>query len=537
MSGIAGDLCLVVFAGLVGGVFARALKQPLVLGYILAGILIGPYTGGATVSEIGNVEKLADVGVALLLFSLGMEFSIKDLKPIGKIAFGGSAIQVLLSMVTGVVIGRIMGIEYGPSLWLAAAGVSSSTAVILKTLTSRGFASTLSGRIMLGMSIVQDMTLIPIMILLVNGGKGGVVASFAKPVGYTVGFVLIMAVLGARAVPWILSRVARWNSRELFMLFIVAMGLGVGSITYAVGLSFGFGAFVAGMVLSESDYGHKALSELTSLKDLFGLLFFVSVGMLLDPMYLKENFFTVVTVMLAVISVRGAILSAVSWLMGYRRVIPVAVFFGMLPISEIAFVLIRTGLDIGGIDRELYSLILNMVILSMLLGPSLSGLTAPLYGAIKKTFPERALRAINLPSVLKNHIIVAGGGLLSLHIAHALKERGDAYVVIEPQFNIFETIKKQGHPAIYGDPAQENILTAAHTENASEAIVAAGDIRTARETIKAIRGLAPSITIVARGENEKEVKRLIEMGATRGVIPQQGAAMEMIRSGEEARLG
>lgn len=533
MSGIAGDLCLVVFAGLVGGSLARAAKQPLILGYILAGILIGPYTGGATVTEIENIERLADVGVALLLFSLGLEFSLKDLRPIGKIAFAGTAIQVLLSMGMGVAIGRTMGMEYGPSLWLAAAGVSSSTAVILKTLTSRGFASTLSGRIMLGMSIIQDMTLIPIMILLVNGGDGGIIASFVKPICYTVGFILIMTVLSAKAIPWTLRHVARWNSRELFLLFIVAMGLGVGSITYAVGLSFAFGAFVAGMVLSESDYGHKALSELTSLRDIFGLLFFVSVGMLLDPLYLKENILTVLAVLLAVSFGRGFILSSISWLMGYRRIIPVALFFGMLPISEIAFVLIRTGLDVGGLDKGLYSLILNVVILSMLLGPALSGLTAPLYGAMKKTFPERKIKAINIPPVMQNHIVIAGGGSLSLYVANLLKEKGKAYVVIESQFNVFETIKKQGHPVIYGDPTQENILKAVHITNASEAILTIKDIGTTQATIKAIRELAPSIPMIARGEDEKEIKRLTEMGVSRVVIPQQGAAMEMIRSGDE----
>ncbi len=529
MTGIAGDLSLVIVAGLIGGSIARLLKQPLILGYILVGILVGPYTGGTTVSEVQNIEKLADVGVALLLFSLGLEFTVKDLKPIGKIAFGGTAIQVALTMAYGFLIGKFMG--WGDqSLWFAAAVVSSSTAVILKTLTSRGFASTLSGKIMLGMSIIQDMALIPIMILLVNKGDGGLISS-VKPVLYALGFVLIMTVLSIRAIPWILRQVARWGSRELFLMFVVALGLGVGSITSAVGLSFAFGAFVAGLVLSESDYGHRALSELTPLRDVFGLLFFVSVGMLLDPSYLRENIWLILTLMAVVTLGKGAMLAAISWSMGYRRVIPMALFFGMLPISEIAFVLIRTGLDAGSLGKDVYSLTLNTVILSMVIGPALSGLTAPLYSKVKEKFPERKIKAVNMPQSLKGHTVVAGGGPLTPYVAELLRDQKDVYVIVEPQFNVFESIKKQGHPAIYGDPAQHNVLEAVHIKDAALIIITTQEIDSTAALVKALMSEAPLVAKVARGDDDREVKKLSALGVNRVVIPKQGAAMEMVRAG------
>lgn len=530
MTGIAGDLSLVIIAGLVGGSIARLLKQPLILGYILAGILVGPYTGGATVSEIQNIEKLADIGIALLLFSLGLEFSVKELRPIGRIAFGGTAIQVGLTMAYGIVIGRCMGWG-GQSMWFAAAVVSSSTAVILKTLSSRGFVSTLSGKIMLGMSIVQDMALIPIMILLVHQGKGGLLSS-VKPVLYAVGFVLAMTVLSVRAIPWILKQVSRWESRELFRLFVVALGLGVGSITSAVGLSFAFGAFVAGMVLSESDYGHRALSELASLRDVFGMLFFVSVGMLLDPEYLRDHLTTILLLVSAVTMGKGAILAAISWLMGYRRVIPMALFFGMLPISEMAFVLIRTGMDAGAMTQDLYSLTLNTVILSMVLGPMLSGLTAPVYSRMKERFPGKKVKAVNLPQSLSDHRIVAGGGPLTPYVADLLRESNHQYVIIEPLFNLFESMKKKGHPTIYGDPSQQNILDAVNVKEASLIIMTTQEIGQTISLGRALMAIAPSVPKVAGGDDDGEIERLISIGVNRVVIPKQGAAMDMIRTGD-----
>lgn len=530
MTGIAGDLSLVILAGLIGGSIARFLKQPLILGYILAGLLVGPYTGGTTVSEIQNIEKLADVGVAFLLFSLGMELSLKDLKPIGKIAFGGTAIQVGLTMIYGTLIGKFMGWD-GQSVWFAAAVISSSTAVILKTLTSRGFVTTLSGRIMLGMSIVQDMMLIPIMILLVNKGDGGLLSSI-KPVLYSLGFVLIMTVLSLGAIPWVLKQVSKWESRELFLMFVVALGLGVGTITSAVGLSFAFGAFVAGVVLSESDYGHKALSELAPLRDVFGLLFFVSVGMLLDPCYFYENIWVIFTLMSVVTLGKGAILSTIAWIMGYRRVIPMALFFGMLPISEMAFVLIRAGLDMGALTQDFYSITLNTVILSMIVGPVLSGLTAPLYTKMKKRFPERKIRAVNVPSFLTGHKVIAGGGPLTPYVADIFREKKQPYVVIEPQFNLFESMKKQGHPAIYGEPTQQNVLDAVNIQDASLIIITTQNIHTTITLARALVEAAPSVSKVARGDNEREIRRLMLLGIDKVVVPQQGAAMEMVRTGE-----
>ena len=286
------DIILVIIAGLGGGILARLLKQPLILGYIVAGVVIGPHTTGATVRDVHGVEQLADIGVGLLLFSLGLEFSKKSIRAIAGIAIWGSLLQVLLTIVGGCCIVKyVLGWELTAALWFGLAIASSSTAVIMKTLVSRGNMNTLSGKLMMGMSIIQDMSLIPLMILLMQLGSEEAIVwkNLLIPIANALGFVLVMHVFGTYFAPRILRWVAKWDSRELFSLFIVAIGLGVGVISNELGLSFAFGAFVAGLVLCESDYGHKALSELIPLRDLFALLFFVSIGMLLDIRFLMSS--------------------------------------------------------------------------------------------------------------------------------------------------------------------------------------------------------------------------------------------------------
>jgi CPA2 family monovalent cation:H+ antiporter-2 len=285
----------------VGGLIAQRLKQPLILGYILAGIAVGPYTGGVTVTEIHDIELLAEIGVALLLFALGLEFSLKELQPVRYVALIGTPLQILLTIAYGFGIGQWLGWAWLPSLWLGGLICLSSTMVILKTLMSQGRLGTLSSRVMIGMLIVQDLTVVPLVIVLpeLNNLEAGL-----PRVGWAVVkaalFLAVMIFVGTRVIPWLMKRIAGWNSRELFLLAVTAIGLGVGYGTYLFGLSFAFGAFVAGMVLSESDYGHQALSDIIPLRDIFGLLFFVSVGMLLDPAFLMANLGTILLLVLIV---------------------------------------------------------------------------------------------------------------------------------------------------------------------------------------------------------------------------------------------
>ncbi|HJX31456.1 MAG TPA: cation:proton antiporter, partial [Thermodesulfobacteriota bacterium] len=252
--GIAADIAIIVVAALIGGAIAQRLKQPLILGYILAGVLVGPYTGGVTVTEIHDIERLAEIGVALLLFGLGLEFSLKELKPVKKVALIGTPIQILLTMGYGFAIGRLFGWEWLPSLWVGALISLSSTMVMLKTLMNRGLLGTLSSRVMIGMLIVQDLAVVPFMIILPQLQNPEVgLPLLGLAVLKSACFLVLIVLFGTRIIPRMLAYIAKGNSRELFLLAVTATGLGVGYATYLFGLSFAFGAFVAGMVLSESE--------------------------------------------------------------------------------------------------------------------------------------------------------------------------------------------------------------------------------------------------------------------------------------------
>ena len=354
--GIAADIAIIVVAGLIGGLIAQRLKQPLLLGYILAGIMVGPFTIGPTVSDVHEIELLAEIGVALLLFALGLEFSLKELQPVRKIALIGTPIQLLLTMAFGYGIGQLLGWDWFSSLWFGGLIALSSTMVALKTLMSQGRLGTLSSRVMIGMLIVQDLAVVPLMIILPELNKPGAgMPILGVAAVKAIIFLVLMVVVGTRVFPRLVAYVARWNSRELFLVAITAVGLGVGYTTYLFGLSFAFGAFVAGIVLSESDYGHQALSDIIPLRDVFGLLFFVSVGMLLDPYFVIENWQVVLLVVLLVSVGKAVIFGTLSHLFGYGNIVPFAVGLSLFQAGEFSFVLARVGVGTNSIGDDLYS--------------------------------------------------------------------------------------------------------------------------------------------------------------------------------------
>ncbi len=250
--GIAADIAIIVVGGLIGGLIAQRLRQPLIIGYILVGVLLGPNTGGITVSDVHEIELLAEIGVALLLFALGLEFSLKELQPVRRIALIGTPIQMLLTILLGLLIGAALGWNTVTSLWFGSMIALSSTMVILKTLASQGRMGTLSSRVMIGMLIVQDLAVVPLMIILpqLADPEAGLPVLGLAALRAAI-FLGAMIFVGTRVIPRVMAAIARWNSRELFLLAVTAMGLGIGYVSYLFGLSFAFGAFVAGLVLSE----------------------------------------------------------------------------------------------------------------------------------------------------------------------------------------------------------------------------------------------------------------------------------------------
>ena len=529
--GIAADIAIILVAALIGGLIAQQLRQPLILGYILAGILVGPYTGIVSISNIHDIELLAEIGVALLLFALGLEFSLKELNPVRSIALLGTPIQLLLTIAFGYLIGYVLGWDWVEAAWFGGMISVSSTMVILKTLMSQGRLGTLSSRVMIGMLIVQDLAVVPLMIILPQLGdpEGGVGELGWAAVKAAI-FLFLMIFVGTRIMPWLMGIIARWNSRELFLLAITALGLGIGYATYLFGLSFAFGAFVAGMVLSESDYNHQALSNIIPLRDLFGLLFFASVGMLLDPNFFIENLTLVLGVSLMVILAKGILFATISRLFGYVNVIPLAVGLTMFQVGEFSFVIARVGISTNSISNELYSLTLTIAIVTMVLTPFLSGLVTPLYHLRQRLFTHEVVQTINVPQDgLHNHVIIAGGGRLGRHIALVLQQLDLSFVIIDMDYRRVEEVKDNGYPIIFGDASEPVVLEAAAVHRACLVLITTPAVITTQIIVDHVREENKEVHIVARASGVEQMRALHEHGVYEAVQPEFEASLEMMR--------
>ena len=529
--GIATDIILLIVAAFAFGLLLHRLGQPLILGYIAAGVILGPHAGFRVITNAHEIELLAEIGVALLLFALGLEFSLKDLKPVKKIALIGAPVQMALTIALGFGIGSFMGWDWQHSLWLGGLISLSSTMVILKTLMSRGWMGTLSSKVMIGMLIVQDLAVVPLMVILpqMSDPAAGIPA-----VGFAVLkailFIGAMILLGTRLLPRLMAYIARLHSRELFLLAITAIGLGIGYLTHAVGLSFAFGAFVAGMVLSESDFGHQALSDIIPLRDLFGLLFFASVGMLFDPAFLLDHLWQVVALVLAVAFGKGIIFAVISRVFNYGNVVPLAVALGMFQIGEFSFVLARVGVSTGSIGAELYSLVLTAAIITMSITPPVSEQTERLYGLRKRWFKHEPLETLNIPEEgLKNHVVIAGGGRVGLQIAGVLQSIDMPVVVIEIDHHLVDQVKAKGIPVVYGDASHEVVLEAAEINTARLLIVTTPEMVTAQSIINHARRVNEEIPVVARTTDPDFLPDFKEIGVTDVVLPDFETGLEMTR--------
>jgi len=380
--GIAADFVLILVAGLLGGILARLARLPLLVGYVLAGVFVGPYTSGPTVGQIHDIKLLAEIGAALLLFSLGLEISFRDLKPIRGVALVGGPIQIILVCAVGA-----LAVSYGlrlpnaEAIWFGAMISLSSTMVVMKMLSVGGVTTTLASRVMIGLLVIQDLAVVPMLIVLPQlANAGGIVTNVLRSTGIAAISLVLIYLLGMHLLPGLLKAVLAWGARELFLVTVVTTGVGIGFGAYRAGLSFALGAFVAGIVLSESEFSHQALSDVIPLRDIFGLLFFVTVGMLFDPSFVLGHVFQVVIVVAGIFIAKASIIGVVTRLFGYTYMAPWIVGLGLSQIGEFSFVLARTGVSIGSISKSTYDLTLTCTILTQATLRILDRLRKKLYG-------------------------------------------------------------------------------------------------------------------------------------------------------------
>ncbi len=530
--GIAEDIAIIVVFALICGIVAQRLRLPIILGYIFAGVLLSPHTIGPTVVNTQDVELLADIGIALLLFTVGIEFPIERLASVKKIALLGTPLQMALCIGFGLAICCGYGLPFNSGLWFGCAVSVSSTMVVLRILSDRGLTGTLSSRVMTAILIMQDLLVIPMVILLpklseLSSQFSSMVTSLSISL---LGAAAIVAV-GARFMPALVSRMAAIKSRELFMVTTLALGLGLGYLTNKLGLSFAFGAFLAGIILSRSDYNHQVLSEVIPMRDLFSLIFFVSVGLLIEPAFVSNHWYHLLVLLVVVGIGKALIMGLTTRMFGYVNIMPLAVGVYMFPIGEFAFVLARLGKSSGEIPHDLYLIIVSLAAISMAMTPMVSGIVSPIYALWRKHFPSKALPAIiNDNYALNGHIVVIGYGRVGRSICRIVRGRSHNLIVIESQHERFQQAKNDGFNAIGGDASSETILEAACVGTAQMVILTIPDQIVANLTLQKIHSHYPKVEVIARACDNNHLNDMLALGAHVVVVPEYEATLFMLRS-------
>ncbi|MBS2034564.1 cation:proton antiporter [bacterium] len=524
--GLAGDLCLMVLAAWLAGLISHFLRLPLVLGYIAAGVAVSPYTWGPHVVAHEEVEMLADVGVALLLFTVGLEFPLPKLSQVGKVALLGTPLQVLLTIGWGTLLGKFCGWPTSQGVWLGSLLALSSTTVVLRCLNQNGVLNTLSSQVMIGILVVQDLCSVPILLILPQQGP---FSKVFRTVLIGVLFVAFWLWFGKVLLPRALRALARQKNRELFALTTLAFGLGIGYSANLLGLSLAFGAFLAGLVLAESDYAHQALSDVGPLRDLFTLIFFGSVGMLIEPRWVWEHLGLLVPLIFMAWLGKGTILALIVRGFGYANVVPWASALYLGQMGELAFVIARLGVQQGSIPELTYKVLITIAAVSMTLTPLVAPWTQPIYTLWRRVRPKTVdTLKPNLTTTLQDHTIVCGYGRVGRVVASTLRALEMPFLITEIDEASLRKAERDGHQVLFGDPYAIAVLEAANLHHARNVILTFADILSAELAVRAIQSLKPDAHILARAQGQSDLEKLCSMGVGRVVVAEMEGALEMV---------
>jgi CPA2 family monovalent cation:H+ antiporter-2 len=533
------------------GMLAVRLRLPPLVGYLVAGIAVGPFTPGF-VADIALAQQLAEIGVILLMFGVGIHFSLDDLLSVRRIALPGAAVQIAAATALGAAISRLWGWPWGSGIVFGLCLSVASTVVLLRALEDRGLLDSADGRIAVGWLVVEDIATVLVLVLLPAlsvtlggnppGGERasadeGVVTTLATTLGKVTAFVVLMVVVGRRAVPWLLERVARVGSRELFTLSILAVAVGTAVGAAALfGVSFALGAFFAGMVVNGSDLSHEAAADALPLQDAFSVLFFVAVGMLFDPAILVREPLEVLAVVLIVMVGKSIGALGIVLLFRYPLHTALVISASLAQIGEFSFILAALGVSLGLLPAEGQSLIVAGALLTIGLNPLSFEIATRLsrwaerrprlLAALERGTPERPMAATP-DTALRDHAIVVGHGRVGGVIGSALEQGRVPYVVVERNREIFESLRDHGVPAVYGNASRRTVLELARPDRARLIIVTAPDPFQARAVVDLARKMNPSIATVVRTHSEEEREYLEKAGADLAVMGERELARAM----------
>lgn len=506
-------------------------RVPAIVGFLLTGILAGPH-GFGLIKAVHEVEILAEIGVVLLLFTIGIEFSLKDLLKIRRSVLLGGTLQVLLTISAIFLIARLIGLTSGESFFMGFLISLSSTAIVLKLLQERAEIDSPHGRTALGILIFQDIIIVPMMLLtpLLAGAMENIGKSLLVLMAKGIGVIILVLISAQWVVPQVLYQIARTRSRELFLLSIVVICLAVAWLTSSIGLSLALGAFLAGLTISESEYSHQALSNVLPFRDVFTSFFFISIGMLLNISFLLEQPVLVILITLGVLALKTVTAGFGVVFLGSPLRIAILAGLALSQVGEFSFILSKVGVGYGLLGGDTYQLFLDVSILSMAatpfiiaLSPRLSDLTSelPLLRELKSgLYPMPGIDVSNKKDTLRDHLIIIGYGVNGRNVARAARAAGIPYIIIEMNPETVRSEKARGEPIYYGDAIQEAVLEHAGIKDARVVVIAISDPAATRQITAISRRLNPKVHIIARTRFLQEVEPLHELGADE-VIPEE----------------
>lgn len=531
------NITMAVLAAFIGGYITRRLGLPTLVGYLLGGLAIGPFTPGF-VGDIHNISQLAEMGVIFMLFGVGLHFSLKDLWSVRKVAIPGAVLQTVIATALGYGLTQLWGWTPGASLVLGLAISVASTVVLLRGLVDNGLLNTSHGQVAVGWLIFEDLATVAILVLLpVLFGE-----SVANPwldagwtIAKTVAFIAIMLFIGKKVMPWVLVRTAYTRSRELFILAVITLALGTAmGATYFFDVSLALGAFLAGVVIGESDVSHQVGAEVLPFREIFAAIFFVSVGMLVNPFALVANAGQVLALTALVVLGKGLLTLLLGFVLpgSVRTMLVVAAGLGQ--IGEFSFLVGQAGVALDVLSQEQYGLILAASLLSIVINPLLFRLIPSLERGLAKSPAlwrtlDRHVTPPPLPEGMAGHVVVVGYGRVGEYTVNVLERLDAPLLVIEQDLQRAVEFEARGVPTLAGDAANSEILTHAYLDKARALVVTVSDENAAELIVAAAHEMAPDLRIIARAATTAGVRRLAQHGANDVIHPELEGGLEIVR--------
>lgn len=532
------NIVVALVVAFIGGVIARRLGLPTIVGYLFAGIAIGPFTPGF-VGDTNTISQLAELGVIFLMFGVGLHFSLSDLWKVRSVAIPGAVGQMALTTLLAYFLSQAWGWDAASGIVLGLAVSIASTVVLLRGLMDNGLLNTPHGQAAVGWLVMEDLATVLILVLMPTLADTTGPFDWAG-LGLTIlkagAFVALLLFVGKRFIPWILLRIAHTRSRELFILAILAITLGTAlGAAELFGVSFALGAFIAGVVVSESPLSHQVGADVFPFREAFAVLFFVSIGMLVNPIYLFNNMGHVLALTALIVIGKFLITLLLGAVFPWQGRTVLVVAAGLSQIGEFSFILGQAGIGLELLTKDQYSLILAGALLSITVNPMMFRLISPAENWLqKRTALWRLLdrhRPLTLPAeeTIKGHVAIVGYGRVGRNISNLLGKMSVPHLVIDSDAENIDTLNRLGIPNLYGDASNSEVLTHAGLEHARALVVAGPDESTSELVVAAARDLAPELPIIARATTEEGIKHLAELGAQDVIHPELEGGLELVR--------